>query len=328
MIIEEKIIFENLNKIKNSNFVIFNNFNENSIFYVEKEIQDKLKVDGSNEIVKINNIDDFEKKLNEIIHSFSIFESKRLFIIIGNPKNEIIKKVIKENNDKFIFFTQNYPFKNLDESLKREILFIDYPKNIIIYNFVKDYFKDKDILINNESLEYLSILFLNYTVDLGIIIKNIELYCKENKIKNINREIVEQFVYFSSDYMVYQIVDFLYKRKKENFFSLYFQTITNTEGFTNFFFFLLQDVKKLIIVGEFILKEKEDENKLLNYFNSLNINYNKFRLKYDIEKIKNFGLNRFYKLLSFLIYINYLLRKFNYETVKNIFEVYISSLFE
>ncbi|MCX8058744.1 MAG: hypothetical protein N3A58_04970 [Spirochaetes bacterium] len=327
MIVEEQLFIEKKELIKNSKIIIFNDFKENSSNFIENCIIENLVVAGEFEILRENNMKEFEKEFDKKIIGTNIFELKKIFFIKGNPDRKILSLINKVEDDyKFIFFTEN--FTNEDIVNDKNIIYIIYPKYINLNSLISGYFKRNNLFIENENVEYILTFFINYTVELGVILQNIKIYCLENNIRSVTKDIINKFLYLSGEIYIYQLVDFLYKKKKVQFFNLYFNIASNIDGFYNLFYYLINDVKRLIVVGEFIIKERNKEENLIEYLNKIGINYNRFRIKYDIEKINSFGLNRMYKLLSFLIYINYLKRIYYDELIKNIFESYICSFIE
>lgn len=329
MLVEEQILREKFENIKNNKLIIFNDFKDDSIYYIQNYLIEKLNLNNKYEIIKYDNIKDFEKNYNFVVYSNNIFEINKIFFIKGNPSKNLINQIIKDKLEHlFIFFSENFNLENYQENIKKVLVYITYPKFINLEKLISLYLKVNNLNISKDLIEYLSSYFINYTIDLGIILQNIKIYCNENNINNVSKDIIDKYLYLSGEIYSFQLSDFLYKKNKNSFFNLYFHITSTTDGFLKFFYFLLNDVKRLLLIGEIILNQKNSEEFLLNYFNNIGINYNRFRLKYDLEKISNFGINRMIKLLSFLIYISYIIRVYNDDLVKNIFEVYIANLFE
>lgn len=320
----EKIIEKSLS-FKIPNVIFFNNFSEDLYDIIIRIVIDKIKDKEKYELIKIINSSD--KQIIEIIEDnisdYNFFDTGKMFIIYSCNNLKIFDKIFSNkdcSNHYFLIFIKvnSFVLKNISN-----FKIIEFPRYLRISKIVYDYFFERKININSDVLKMFDNYFSDYSIEIENILDKIYIYLKENNINSLNREIVQKFLFLSNRVVYYELSDLFFKREIKKFFLLYKEFVIQQNGFEKFLYVFINEVKVLLLISE-IYQQSNNEQFILSSLEKLGINYNRYRLKYDLIKINTFGRKKFKELLSFLLYCEYSLRRYQKSNVQLIFEVKIT----
>ncbi len=323
------MIFDNIVKDKISKLkkiVLFNNFPE--------DIQNSI-INSSLEFIKTKYGNNFEiqriyediniKKLTQLIQDINLFSEPSILIIYNLTQNfnQLKKLNIPEDVYLFIFINE----KSIDED--KEICLINFPKNLDSTIFIDDFCKKNKIEFENREVEDLfKSYFINISSSLEKVMEDILLFLSKIKSNIITKEIAVQFLTYSSNYSFFTILNSFFQKDKYTFFYQYIQFVESENDFNSFFQPFLKEIKLLTTIcslfeGKLSISSY-DKNEVISFFNKIEMQYNPYRFQYDLKKIENFGKEKFFLLLEFLLSIDIYNRYYDKFSAQKLFEIGIN----
>ncbi|MFN3410860.1 MAG: hypothetical protein ACK4YF_01700 [Exilispira sp.] len=322
MIFDE--IKQKLGNLKN--IIILNNFpyelQNNIINDLIEHIKDRSKKDYKiNRIYEDTNI----KKINEFIANIDLFTYSTILVIYKYTQNiQNLKKILPDDNIIIILFTDE---KNIRED--KDFSIIEFPKDIDVSNFINKFCQNNGIKFENKEVEALFKSYFNgISSFLEKTLQDILVYLKKIKKNIISKEIAIQFLSFSSNYSFFSIINSFFQKDKFTFFYQYMQLVESENDFNVFFQPFLKEIKLLAIISSVIddnnFSYNSNKSIIISFLNKLNIQYNPYKLQYDLKKIENFGKEKIYLLLEFLLSIDIYSRYYDKSSSQKLFEIGIN----
>ena len=285
------------NSIKN----VINSINKNGLessyfllgddLFMQKFFINKIrdKSENSDSIIckyfYLNEDNDLDSFFNEIT-SLSLFNNNDLFII----KN--FNRISKDHQDVLIHYMNNLSTNNtiifiLDDfkinnkfsqkiSEKSVIVNTQTPKKIKIKNWIKFYYKNEGISIDDNVLKY---FIDNYSDDITTIINEIEKHYLFSNDKHINFNLNDENIYYSKHIKAWNLLDALGRKDIHTSISYYNNLYVNGSSL----------VFLLILLNNFYFELYSALNGDRNSYSSLNrtlqSNMNLYKNNYRIDEL-------------------------------------------
>ena len=285
------------NSIKN----VINSINKNGLessyfllgddLFMQKFFINKIrdKSENSDSIIckyfYLNEDNDLDSFFNEIT-SLSLFNNNDLFII----KN--FNRISKDHQDLLMNYMNNLPTNNtiifiLDDfkisnkfsqkiSEKTVIVNTQTPRKIKIKNWIKFYYKNEGISIDDNVLKY---FIDNYSDDITTIINEIEKHYLFSNDKHINFNLNDENIYYSKHIKAWNLLDALGRKDIDTSISYYNNLYVNGSSL----------VFLLILLNNFYFELYSALNGDRNTYSSLNrtlkSNMNLYKNNYRIDEL-------------------------------------------
>lgn len=268
-------------------------FYGNEEYLIQKKIEEIIKKNPSNNIIKINNDFKLEEIINQIIN-FSLFEKDKILIfnnpyfltkeVSENEINSIIKALkIKPNSTKIIFSSEKIQnSKNeLLSFLKKEANCMEFNelKEKEIIEIAKQKIIDLEASISEIDLFYLLSKLPNKLI---LIINEIEKLVALDK--NISKSNIDYLVQKYNIDTTFSFINSFHNKDANEIFKTYYQKINQGETIQN----LINQISNVLELCSRIYSLKK-----MNFSNQ------------DIEKIMNKHSFVIKKNMEFLDYIGY-----------------------
>lgn len=323
MIIDQ-ILNDKIFKLKKIN--ILNNFPEDLQNNLVNKIVEILKEEYKNQIEIHRIYDDVNiKKLSDYINNFDLFSQTIALFLYNFTQNlsSLVKLSIPSDLLLFVFTDE----KKIEDT--KDISVIQFPKNLDPHKYINDFCINNKIKFDNNNTEDLFKSYFNsFSGTLEKVLDDIMIFLQKTKSNLITKEIVAKFLTFSSGFTIYNITNSFFQKDKYSFFYQYLQFVESENDFNSFLQPFLKEVKLLTILASSTMEKsiitESDKNNIFNFFNKINIQYNPYRLQYDLKKLENFGKKRFYSLLEFLISIDIYSRYYDKSSAQKLFEIGIN----
>ena len=285
------------NSIKN----VINSINKNGLessyfllgddLFMQKFFINKIrdKSENSDSIIckyfYLNEDNDLDSFFNEIT-SLSLFNNNDLFIV----KN--FNRISKDHQDVLMNYMNNLPTNNtiifiLDDfkisnkfsqkiSEKSVIVNTQTPQKIKIKNWIKFYYKNEGISIDDNVLKY---FIDNYSDDITTIINEIEKHYLYSNEKHINFNLNDENIYYSKHIKAWNLLDALGRKDIDTSISYYNNLYVNGSSL----------VFLLILLNNFYFELYSALNGDRNTYSSLNrtlkSNMNLYKNYYRIDEL-------------------------------------------
>ena len=285
------------NSIKN----VINSINKNGLessyfllgddLFMQKFFINKIrdKSENSDSIIckyfYLNEDNDLDSFFNEIT-SLSLFNNNDLFVI----KN--FNRISKDHQDVLMNYMNNLPTNNtiifiLDDfkisnkfsqkiSEKTVIVNTQTPRKIKIKNWIKFYYKNEGISIDDNVLKY---FIDNYSDDITTIINEIEKHYLFSNDKHINFNLNDENIYYSKHIKAWNLLDALGRKDIDTSISYYNNLYVNGSSL----------VFLLILLNNFYFELYSALNGDRNTYSSLNrtlkSNMNLYKNNYRIDEL-------------------------------------------
>ena len=260
-------------------------------FFMQKFFINKIrdKSENSDSIIckyfYLNEDNDLDSFFNAIT-SLSLFNNNDLFII----KN--FNRISKDHQDVLMNYMNNLPANNtiifiLDDfkisnkfsqkiSEKTVIVNTQTPRKIKIKNWIKFYYKNEGISIDDNVLKY---FIDNYSDDITTIINEIEKHYLFSNDKHINFNLNDENIYYSKHIKAWNLLDALGRKDIDTSISYYNNLYVNGSSL----------VFLLILLNNFYFELYSALNGDRNTYSSLNStlksNMNLYKNNYRIDEL-------------------------------------------
>tara|TARA_B100000965_G_scaffold86283_1_gene69850 strand:+ start:1129 stop:2112 length:984 start_codon:yes stop_codon:yes gene_type:complete len=285
------------NSIKN----VINSINKNGLessyfllgddLFMQKFFINKIrdKSENSDSIIckyfYLNEDNDLDLFFNEIT-SLSLFNNNDLFIIknfnrISKDHQDVLMNYMNNlsTNNTIIFILDDFKINNKFSqkiSEKSVIVNTQTPKKIKIKNWIKFYYKNEGISIDDNVLK----CFIdNYSDDITTIINEIEKHYLFSNDKHINFNLNDENIYYSKHIKAWNLLDALGRKDIDNSISYYNNLYVNGSSL----------VFLLILLNNFYFELYSALNGVRNSYSSLNRtlqgNMNLYKNNYRIDEL-------------------------------------------